>query len=197
MELHKLDSNGIEYIYGVGPISDTNAQRYVNAITEGYKRWAGSYDIFGLPANVIVNVYPTYAEKKSDANVIVTVNSDFYSYVPTTILGSWNTRQDPMMYLNTGNRNMDSVSRLAQHEFGHVLGLFDAYANTPLTWKASSDKYENNDVMMSTSNPAVYSYNIAMMLYAFKNNKLQTYGNSTYGRTSEVYFRSESLKPLK
>ena len=67
------------------------------------------------------------------------------------------------------------------------------YTNTPLTLVADDDHARRFDVMRNAGRQDVYSYNIAMMLYAFKFNKLQTYGNTRFGMTSEVYFRSEGL----
>ena len=46
----------------------------------------------------------------------------------------------------------------------------------------------------SDQTQVVYNYNIVMMLYAFKNNKLQNYANGAkFGVTSEVYYRMEKL----
>ena len=59
----------------------------------------------------------------------------------------------------------------------------------------ATKQIEVDDVMLNGAKKpgiqTVYSYNIEMMLYAFKNNRMQNYANgSTVGVNSEVYFRS-------
>jgi len=96
----------------------------------------------------------------------------------------------------TAGTFVDPVAQYAMHEFGHVLGLFDAYKNIPFTNReADSSHAIINDVMIGKGIQKVYSYNIAMMLYAFNNNELQNYANaSLLGVTSQVFYRMEVLK---
>jgi len=77
-----------------------------------------------------------------------------------------------------------------------VPGLFDAYNNEPFTNSIADTKHaRDSDVMLNGAKTKgvqfIYSYNIEMMLYAFKNNQLQNYANkSIAGVNSEVYFRT-------
>jgi hypothetical protein len=117
----------------------------------------------------------------------------------------WSTETMPVMGLflvNEANEaeymdRMDAVRRTAMHEFGHVLGQFDAYENAPFTWEGAKPDVRaiGNDVMYSRSIQTVYNYNIGMMLYAFRDSVLQNYGNKAIvGTLSEVYFRNSSLE---
>jgi hypothetical protein len=103
------------------------------------------------------------------------------------------------------------VRRLAEHEFGHILGLFDAYdysqTTIPFHFTTSMARIPSrairNDVMFSGVSQngvnhypqKVYSYNIAMALYAFEKNRVQNYDNGDWrmpGMVSELYFRTRT-----
>jgi len=85
----------------------------------------------------------------------------------------------------------DRLANLAAHEFGHVLGIFDAYGY-PLTREARPERADAYGVMRSALG---YELNIndteiKMMLYAFSRNRLQTYEYTAYsGEVSTVFFQ--------
>jgi len=186
----------------VREVNDYLYEKYEKLLTEGFKKWesAGSqFFIQGVRAFVYVNVDFERVSKRSEANLKVELDAVFPSMVTSTI--GWSTSKIPQMHLNFGTSGGGTFSDadviyVAQHEFGHVLGLFDAYNNLPFTLSIADLKYANaNDVMLNGARnrgtQTVYSYNIEMMLYAFKNNQLQNYANkSIAGVNSEVYFRS-------
>jgi len=113
------------------------------------------------------------------------------------------------------NEDIASATRnLAEHEFGHVLGIFDAYDYDAATGFGTLTNSEariperalRHDVMFGRiregeprrwwAEQRVYSYNIAMALFAFHTNRLQHYGNLGWARDllgnsieSEFYFR--------
>ena len=76
-------------------------------------------------------------------------------------------------------------------------GEFDAYHNPPFTSAdADRNRARDPDVMLNfkrADTQVVYSYNIGMMLYAFRDSMLQNYGNTRTGEESQVFFRSDSL----
>ena len=183
-------------------VSDSLYTKYEKLLTEGFKEWENAGKqvfIQGVRAFVYVNVDFERVSKRSDANLKIDLDCYFYSMVTSTL--DWSTSKTPQMHLNFGTSSGGTASdarvkQVAQHEFGHVLGLFDAYQNALYTNSIADIKYaKDEDVMLGGKKAkgaqTVYSYNIEMMLYAFKNNQLQNYANgSVAGVNSEVYFRS-------
>lgn len=94
-----------------------------------YKRWGGKYNIRGRVLTIVVNVDPIITSRKSDANVRFIPDASIFGITLTTLVPGciiWNPNR-----CCTVNYRMRDMERLdyyvAQHEFGHVLGLFDAY----------------------------------------------------------------------
>jgi hypothetical protein len=189
-----------------------------NAIKDGFMEWVGNdYEIQGIEdISVSVNYRPTILTTKGEpdtetlakANILVDMNSGAASMVTTTVLPlGWSRSNTPMMFLNLKGEYshttwQNSIKMTAMHEFGHVLGLFDAYENAPLTQSIANEyRAKDADVMLNFArdqyNQIVYGYNIAMVLYAFKNNQLQNFDNgSLYGVKSEIYSRIDTQKPI-
>jgi hypothetical protein len=121
----------------------------------------------------------------------------------TGVLSGWGTNTLPIMGLFLADEmdkkypeRVAAIHDTTMHEFGHVLGLFDAYANDPFVGvPAELDiRAKGDDVMFSGQTQTVYGYNIGMMLYAFRNGRLQNYGNETiHGVESEMFFRVKAL----
>lgn len=91
----------------------------------------------------------------------------------------------------------DQFSNNAAHEFGHVLGLWDAYGYAE-HWKplgyvlpaAPADKASKNNVMrnpwweQNDFEPIVYE----MMLYAWSTDSLQVFSGNILGPTSNAFY---------
>ena len=196
-----FDSYGNEYYQKISCIEQVSSsvyKYYKDLIVEGFTKWSSdekTYHIQGVYATVIVNVKPERVTDSTQANLCVSINATVRSYVPTTF--NWRTDHTPKMNLFLGKQSakpnvIDEIMRGAMHEFGHVLGLFDAYKSPPFTFsEADKSHARENDVMYNKPQQEVFSYNIEMMLYTFKNNELQNYANSAaFGVNSEVYYRT-------
>jgi hypothetical protein len=196
-------------------LTQTEKTSIADAIRDGFMAWVGNeYEIQGVNGvSVSVNYKPTRlrttgdpdAETLAKANIIVDMNGSGASMVTTTVLPfGWSTGNAPTMFLNLKKQYsktnwQNSIKMTAMHEFGHVLGLFDAYRNAPLTMGvANDDRANEDDVMLNFAikpNQIVYGYDIVMVLYAFKNNQLQNFDNgSLFGVKSEIYSRIDIQK---
>ncbi len=83
--------------------------------------------------------------------------------------------------------NSDRFLHMIAHEFGHVLGLKDAYKRTDLSgWREAKETEEVNYKNMMRSDGEVQSNDIEMILEAWQNNQMQYYASSQYGTKSAV-----------
>jgi hypothetical protein len=168
-------------------------------IRQGVGYWAGSHNIYGLWTAVSVDFQPVKAASAIGANIIVTTNSDFYSSVPGSLI--WDTWLTATMYLNIGDERYwnnlgnptSRVANIAAHEFGHVLGIFDAYGYVPNPIEARDSRALSDGVMRSVLqyDPIVRDTEIKMMLYAWKTGIMQTYEQTWFpGVESVVFYQS-------
>ena len=197
-----------EYCYMMidSPASRSVYDTNVAAITEGFKMWNGTYEnVQGSTVEFNVNVYPTQVSAASYANLIVTTNINAVSQVSSTwgnmILGSLGN-STPQMYLNFGggyysnSKYPYNKKYTAAHEFGHVLGLFDAYSykghlgclGELVFPEARQSRVPNNGIMRDPSwpqsPPVIRGKDIEMVLYAWHENKIQFYENTPFGKES-------------
>jgi hypothetical protein len=146
------------------------------------------------------------ADSKRQATVYVEENyrGSFTTMVPDLILGWKKTKRLQIHVRNEGQgARRGTFDRLIEHEFGHVLGLFDAYGygkHIPVLGniilpKANEDsvhvKYDS--VMLCDWDRAPRTFvrtatDLAMILYAWQENKLQCYINSAKGHQSQAYY---------
>ena len=187
--------------------SQTDYDAYTKRIIAGFEMWANSYYVQGTNVTVNVSVTPTQVTSKKDADVIVTTNKEVASMVPTTI--GWSTSKIPEIDFNFGwglfsRTDFDNVANNAAHEFGHVLGIFDAYGYSShwgaygFGWladiwlpEARPSRAPEYGVMRSPYNvkSAVFTgTEIEMLLYAWSRNELQLYEDSVLGSTSQAFF---------
>jgi hypothetical protein len=175
--------------------------KYLEHIIEGFNAWAGNYYVQGVFSGVTVNVHPTRAASRSEANVVVTTDliNSRVSVVETAFL--WDVSIPPSVKLNETTANDKWVKNNAMHEFGHVLGIFDAYGYVQ-HWKkqpligdvinpvARPGRAPQNGIMRDNSNdPIVTGTEIEMLLYAWTQNMLQTYEKGLFGVESQAFFR--------
>jgi hypothetical protein len=182
------------------PVKGTEFSKVKNLIVAGFKRWAGNYLIQGVNAAVNVNVNIKEPGGGMAPSVFVDFsNPNIRSFVWTTMVWSTITNHAMFLYfaridcsstIGDGQYKMNRVTHTAMHEFGHILGLFDAYKNSPFTSAdADNNHADTYDVMRSNPNQSVTDLDIEMVLYAFANNKLQTFGNgAVVGEVSQAYY---------
>ncbi|MCL2299450.1 MAG: hypothetical protein FWC27_04820 [Firmicutes bacterium] len=92
---------------------------------EAYRRWEGEYDIHGRTLTLVLNVCPEITEHKRAANVRFLPDKGSRStMVPRSLI--W--RRNHCCVVTYRAHDMYRLdSYVAQHELGHVLGIFDAY----------------------------------------------------------------------
>jgi hypothetical protein len=101
-------------------------------------------------------------------------------------------------YTDLTGVTFDRFTSTASHEFGHVLGLFDAYGYkehflTGDFWLPAapvSSEVPVEDIMRSPwwNSPQYMPIDYEMMLYAWSSNSLQLYVDSVLGGTSQAFF---------
>jgi len=172
-------------------LTEEDADEVINTCVAGFRGWEGVYEIRGRELTVVVEVEARRTDKKLQANVMV-LYDDYYraSMVPGSVL--WRPWSPFLrMYLYTFDPRRTDLERVALHEFGHVLGLFDAYRYGAymsflgidlsgwigrLLPEAPPDRAPEDSVMRSGRN--VTPTEIEMLLWAWKNNRLQLYTKS-------------------
>ena len=168
----------------------------------------------------IINVNPSKAAGKADADVVITAYNMDTPMVPKAFF-NWNTSSRSKMWLTdviaddpavkpnpystlpyyidpTTKTTGDMFSNRAAHEFGHVLGLFDAYGygqhfplgGAVLPAVPITVEVPPNDVMRSEWN-VHYKYTDSayeMLLYAWSTSSLQLYTDSILGSQSQAFY---------
>ncbi len=184
----------IERMYPNGEVlTDERVNEIVEQCVEGFKDWEGIYTVRGRELTVQVNVNAQTTERKSAATVQVLPDTSWLtSIVPGAIFWRPNSAYKTM-YLRAYSP-MSYFVYTAKHEFGHLLGLFDAYGygshtygwtlfGTDFSWvgdyflpEAPYDRAPNDAIMRS--NYWVYPADMEMVLWAWNHGRLQLYTDS-------------------
>jgi hypothetical protein len=188
------------------------------AVIRGMLSWAGEYTVFGgqqLKVDIRITVEPRVFD-----NVLVYICSgsnekllnSMMQSVPTKtakqnqqtmirqkraaagVGRKWSVRSRKVIYLQTRSGrfdNYDEIALIARHEFGHVLGLGDLYAETAKglegvpagTW-AELDAYLVNDrdysLVMCHETGLITGNDMEMVVLAFSKNRPQVYQPDRY-----------------
>ena len=188
------------------PVSDEAYEACLAKVIPGFQLWAGDYRLRDLgDVTVDVVVRPTRVLTARKANLIITVDRERPSMVPIAFLSIlWSPKIKPRVRLNVGGFYGldDHTATLAAHEFGHVLGLFDAYGYREhwvrfglgrvadrLLPAARGERTESSGVMRCAwgQSPVISAREIEMMLRAFRTGRVQFYENCVLGRASRVF----------
>ena len=173
-------------------LTEVEKAAIVDDCVAGFKRWAGVYEIDGRELTVVVDVHAGTTTSLLVASVRV-ISGRYGASVPGCLL--WRPCSPFLgIYLRTGNPQYMDFEDMAMHEFGHVLGLFDAYGygvhgysilGMDFGWlaewllpEAPPDRAPQDAVMRSSWMQVIYPTDIEMLLYAWKNNRLQLYTKS-------------------
>ena len=172
-------------------LTDREKAAIIDECVAGFKHWAGVYPLYGRELTVKVDVHPDATNSRLSANVMVLPYNALGTMVPGCLL--WRPYSPFLtMYLRTNSPQYMNFERSAMHEFGHVLGLFDAYGYGAQHWRvlgldfswlgewllpeAPQDRAPYNTVMRSGWE--ITPTEMAMLLYAWKNGRLQLYTES-------------------
>lgn len=200
-----LDYSPLFYVtpdFGSGALTDEEIKYVIEQCVIGFKEWEGTYDVYGQPLELVLNVTPGITNYKLFADVKILPEDDLASMVPGCII--WKPRSPFLgMYIKTDDPVNDYwLDYSAMHEFGHVLGLFDAYGYGSHTrgvtilgidisdWgdkylpSAPYDRAPSNCVMRSGWR--ISSTEIEMLLWGWKEQRLQLYTESILTRLGAV-----------
>jgi hypothetical protein len=179
-------------------VSQSDYDDYVNKIVDGFLIWAGNYKVQGVNVKITVNVTPSQVNRAKDADIVVTTNKDAAPWVPTSFF--WSRTKEQKGEFNFGWPSYSiagAVTNTGAHEFGHILGLFDAYGYEShfilggvVLPEADSTINPKDGIMWSPWNtpPQFYDTEAEMLLYAWSRNALQLYTNSVLGSKSQAFF---------
>lgn len=100
-------------------------QSVIESCVEAYKHWEGSYESQGRTLTIELNVRPEITQRKRAANVrFLPDKPGVTTMVPRSLI--WSPKRCCTVYYRA--HDMYRLERyVAQHELGHVLGIFDAY----------------------------------------------------------------------
>jgi len=190
------DYSPVFYFDGGFSLTEREKADIIAGCVAGFKRWEGVYQLSGCEFTVVVNVYPALTGEIRASSVRVLP----YNFLETMVPGCLLWRPDSThltMFLRSDTPLYRDYGRTAMHEFGHVLGLFDAYGYGShrytilgldvsglaerLLPEAPPDRASWNSVMRGGGGE-VTSTEIEMLLWAWKNNRLQLYTESALTR---------------
>jgi len=182
--------------FAEGPLTEAEIADIMEQCVAGFKRWEGVYQVYGRELTLEIDVHPGRANSLLRANVMV---------IPKTIFGTeggmvpgaflWRPYSPVLtMFLAVDYPQYTDFAGLAGHEFGHVLGLFDAYgyggafsylAGVDLSWlgdwllpAAPLERASYDSIMRGGGRDYVSPADASMLLWGWKNNRLQLYTDS-------------------
>jgi len=183
---------------GYAPLTDGDVAWIVDQCVAGFKLWEGEYAVRGRTLTLVVDVDAKMAANSGQANVRVmprgeSSNAGSASFsalfwnpgYTTTINLRPNYPMDEMYYLYVG-----------AHEFGHALGLNDAYSyanrfdsSNIFGWfmnmlygfaqpAAPYDRAPYDAIMRTSWYATIYDRDAEMVLWAWRNGRFQLYSDS-------------------
>ena len=178
------------------PVDEETYNAYLDRAVAGLKMWGlGSITIQGVDGTVSVEIAPIKVDSKSQADIKLNISKEGRGITWGAFV--WNPGLAQGFTIPLGNsvysenlkNNVDAVSNIVAHEFGHVLGLGDAYAEW-YTPEAPKNIVHPNGIMRSPyrQQPVFTENDIEMILYAWETGGLQGYTDGFIAELSQAYF---------
>jgi len=181
-------------------LSDEEVQSVIDACVAGIKRWEGDYEVRGRTLTLVINVDAKLADEEPGSNFRIVSGDDLYNTAGdanfTAIVWRPNFITKIGIYPDDP-RDDWYCERVSAHEFGHAMGLNDAYGytdhNDPSTWfgrlgnvvwgfiqpEAPPENAPRDAIMRgSWLGAVIYDRDAEMVLWAWKHGKFQLYAKS-------------------
>lgn len=172
--------------------NNNNKMKFEDLVVRGFQKWSGTYEVDSKEVNVKVDVI---RRKRNAVNIDLKLYGDRCG-VKIKPFG-WSVDSIPtkmVLYAHfneTLERSWEDVENVSAHEFGHLLGLGDAYEKNDgnlilirlvgmlmpeyfdLIRKDAPKEVPADDIMRTGSR--VTSYDIKLMIKAWEENKYQLF----------------------
>lgn len=200
-------------VWFIGDESLPQPQCFRAAVMEGIRAWQGDYEVFnGQPVTVRVNATETTGLQDSLPVIPITDDTEVLTKAYSHVLFGENTRETVNQALaskrsfTASGRQWTTTSRkvvcfqttdgrftdheemyhISKHEFGHVLGLGDLYADNGCSLDGVAhgsypelDSYAVTDriynLVMCDHHGPISNNDIEMVILAFRENRMQLY----------------------
>ncbi len=121
----------------------------------------------------------------------------------------WRTNNSRLITMRVKGRNIDTIGFVMSHEFGHAIGLKDAYdaknnsyyapvSSSEIYYDGSFNQYEAGEIMYH--NGRVLANDIEMVLYAYSENQYQVfvpyYAGNTLNISKAIKERQKQCDPI-
>jgi len=184
---------------GYDPLTDGDVENIVAMCVAGFKQWEGEYQVRGRTLTLAVNVDAAMAASKSKATVLVVPpNDDGIAGQASFSPLFWKPNRTTKITLFPHDPLYEwYYAGTPAHEFGHALGLNDAYSYSgfyhsdnffglvvnllfDFAQPEAPDYRAPWDAIMRGSwrGAAIYDRDVEMVLWAWKHGKFQLYTES-------------------
>ena len=199
-----IDESGQERTkYLRRPVDEKTYKDSVNTFYKSIKeKWANlKVNIQGIEADVVLEMDESMRKGTTFNHNVHIVFQDVDGQ--NVVWDSFLWRKHKELEINLRPSSLSKLEEAARHEFGHVVGNFDAYGYNQndvgkFLFKGLEHNPDGSHVLDSVSGnnimdffdgkAAVEDINIEMMLYAFSENRLQPFYTSIVGGTSQAFY---------
>ena len=184
---------------GYAPLTDGDVESIVAMCVASFKKWEGEYQVRGRTLTLAVNVEAAMAETQKSATVLVVPSNDDGRAGTASFTGLfWRPNRTTVITMYPHDpRSEWFYAGTPAHEFGHAMGLNDAYSYGVFEYFGGFFGFVINlladfaqpeapeyrapwDAIMRGSwrGAAIYDRDVEMVLWAWKHGKFQLYTES-------------------
>lgn len=186
-------------------VSDTETRTVSEVLKDGIEeKWHSNNEENNKYIGTIFDFYPGI---EFELSTIVNVISDpTRKHIEVNVENSngtsghsngtvWRTNNSRLITMRVKGRNIDTIGFVMSHEFGHAIGLKDAYdaknnsyyapvSSSEIYYDGSFNQYEAGEIMYH--NGRVLANDIEMVLYAYSENQYQVFVPYYAGNTLNI-----------